>query len=132
MSQTQLERTILFLAANPLTTPALALREEREAIEGALMRKPHSLRLVARDGVTDDELRRALLDHEPEIVHFSGHGAGRAGLMFEKELTEAGVLPSLSEEATAPLCVPGAALADLFRLCSGFVKCVLLNACYSE
>jgi hypothetical protein len=68
--------------------------------------------------VTDDDLRRALLDHEPEIVHFSGHGTGRRGLVFE--------------EAGEPLFIAGDALAGLLGLCSSHVKCVVLNACYSE
>jgi hypothetical protein len=68
--------------------------------------------------VTDDDLRRALLTHEPEIVHFSGHGTGRKGLVFE--------------EAGEPLLIAAEVLADLFRLCAAHVKCVVLNACYSE
>jgi len=29
------------------------------------------------------DLRRALLDHQPAIVHFSGHGSGSTGLALE-------------------------------------------------
>jgi hypothetical protein len=94
-------RTILFLAANPNSMATLDLDSERRAIELSLhLRDParmiqenavmaeqfaikecmqrapgqHTLRVVAESAVTDDDLRRALLKHEPDIVHFSGHG----------------------------------------------------------
>jgi hypothetical protein len=120
MNDSSRVRTILFLAANPASTVALDLRAECEAIEESLKRqtKQHTLRLVAQDAATDDAFRRALLDHEPEIVHFSGHGAGRRGLVFE--------------EASEALFISGEALTELLGLCSSHVKCVVLNACYSE
>ncbi|HKB42370.1 MAG TPA: CHAT domain-containing protein [Gemmataceae bacterium] len=119
MSETSPVRTILILAANPPATPALGLRDEYWAIVGAMGRARGGRRLhvVPAMAVTDDDLRRALLDHQPEIVHFSGHGTGRKGLVFE--------------ETGEPLLIEGEALADLFRLCSAHVRCVVLNACYS-
>jgi hypothetical protein len=57
------------------------------------------------------------LDHEPQIVHFSGHG-DEDGLVLEGELELA--LPISSE-----------ALSRLFELCSKHIECVILNACYS-
>ncbi len=120
MSDAASARTILLVAANPASTQALDLRGEHCAISQCLERAPkqHTLRVVAETAVTDDDLRRALLKHEPEIVHFSGHGAGNAGLVFE--------------EAGEPLFISGDALATLLGLCSNHVKCVVLNACYSE
>jgi CHAT domain len=114
------KRTVLFLAANPLGKAALDLRTEYAAIAQSLKRKPknHTLSVVPKNAVTDDDLRRALLDHEPEIVHFSGHGAGRRGLVFE--------------EVGESLLISGDALSGLLGLFSRHVKCVLLNACYSE
>jgi WD40 repeat protein len=114
-------RTILFLAANPRGTDALRLGEEVKKVEQGLERAKmrDRFRLVQKWAVTDDDLRRALLDHEPEIVHFSGHGSGDPGLVFEDDSGEAHV-------------ISGDALAQLFELCSGHVQCVVLNACYSE
>jgi CHAT domain len=114
------QRTVLFLKANPASTLALDLEAEYQAIAQSLGRaaKHHTLRVVAEGAVTDDDLRRALLDREPEIVHFSGHGAGRRGLVFE--------------DAGEPLFISGDALAGLLGLCSKHVKCVVLNACYSD
>jgi CHAT domain len=120
MTADPVKRTVLLLAANPASTETLDLRTEYEAIEQCLKRTPnqHTLSVVAKDAVTDDDLRRALLDYEPEIVHFSGHGTGRRGLVFE--------------EVGEPLFISGDALSGLLGLCSTHVKCVVLNACYSE
>jgi hypothetical protein len=114
-------RTILFLAANPRGTQQLRLDEEVKKIEQGLerARQRDHFRLVQKWAVTDDDLRRALLDNEPEIVHFSGHGSGVDGLYFEDDQGK------VHE-------IPGDALARLFELCADHVKCVLLNACYSE
>jgi hypothetical protein len=113
-------RTILFLAANPKGTPQLRLDEEVKKIEQGLerARKRDQFRLIQKWAVTDDDLRRALLDHEPEIVHFSGHGSGVDGLNFEDDQGHVHEIPVDS-------------LARLFKLCSSHVKCVVLNACYS-
>ena len=77
-------RTILILAANPKGTERLRLDEEVKKIEQGLERSKRrdQFKLVVKWAVTDDDLRRAMLDNEPEIVHFSGHGrvgSGRSG-----------------------------------------------------
>src|SRR6516164_1129321 len=71
-------RTIVILAANPKSTERLRLDEEVKKIEQGLERSKRrdQFKLVVKWAVTDDDLRRALLDHQPEIVHFSGHGTG--------------------------------------------------------
>jgi WD40 repeat protein len=114
-------RTVLFLAANPKHTDALRLGEEVKKVEQGLERAKlrDRFRLVQKSAVTDDDLRRALLDHEPQIVHFSGHGAGASGLVFEDDSGEAHE-------------ISGDALAELFELFAEHVQCVVLNACYSE
>ena len=71
-------RTLLILAANPKSTERLRLDEEVKKIEQGLERSKRrdQFKLVVKWAVTDDDLRRAMLDNEPEIVHFSGHGIG--------------------------------------------------------
>lgn len=64
-------------------------------------------------------MRRALLDYEPEIVHFSGHGTGDRGLVLENT---SGEMQLVSAES----------LAKLFKLFRDKIECVVLNACYSE
>ncbi|MEL7333121.1 MAG: AAA-like domain-containing protein [Cyanobacteria bacterium J06560_2] len=111
---------ILTLAANPSDTTRLRLPEEvREIQEGlALSEGREKFELISQWAVRPDDLRRALLKYDPEIVHFSGHGANQQGLLFENEMGQATL-------------VHGATLAKLFELCTN-VTCVLLSACYSE
>jgi hypothetical protein len=65
------------------------------------------------------DLQRALLDVEPEIVHFCGHGEGEAGIVLE--------------DASGHIQLVGTtALSNLFGLFAKDINCVVLNACYAE
>ena len=110
---------ILILAANPKNTDRLRLDEEVREIETALERSRTRKRfqIISKFAVRVSDLRRSLLDHEPQFVHFSGHGAGEHGLALE-------------DDGGKMKLVSTAALARLLK--SFKVKCVLLNACYSE
>ena len=113
-------KKILILAANPASTDKLRLDEEvREIEEGLRLSKNRDLfHIEQRWAVRIRDLRRALLDCEPHIVHFSGHG-GANGIILE-------------DEHGKPVFVDPEALAGLFELFSERVECVLLNACHSE
>lgn len=133
------QRTILLLAANPKGTDHLRLDEEAKKIDQGLERAKNrdQFQLVMKWAVTDDDLRRALLDHMPEIVHFSGHGTGSGKDVGVRDLVPAtadgdsGGLAFEDDQGSVRL-IPGNALARLFELCADHVKCVVLNACYSE
>ena len=114
-------KSILILAANPKGTAQLDLDQEVREIGNRLQRSKNNSQFSLHHRLTAcaDDLRHALLDVEPQIVHFCGHGAGEEGLAFENE---AGQIQLVS----------AAALAGLFELFSEQVECVLLNACYSE
>ncbi len=105
-------RTVLFLAANPKGSDALRLGEEVRKVEQGLERAKmrDRFRLVQKWAVTDDDLRRALLDHEPEIVHFSGHGGGASGLVFEDESGEAKRSPAMPWPSSSS-CAPTTSIA---------------------
>lgn len=120
-TSTSKTRKILFLAANPKTTIPLRLDEEVRGIEDGLQRAKHreQFDLKQRWAVRVDDLTRALLDEKPEIVHFSGHGAGNEGLALENGT---GQTQFVNAEA----------LAGLFGLFADRIECVVLNACYSE
>ena len=114
-------KTILILAANPTDTAPLRLdREVREIGEG-LARAVHRDRFELKQqwAARPLDVRRAMLDHKPSIVHFCGHGEGEAGIALE---TDDGDTRLVGAEA----------LAGLFKLFSPHIECVLLNACYSE
>ncbi|BDM78829.1 AAA-like domain-containing protein [Acaryochloris marina] len=114
-------RKILILAANPKNTNQLRLDEEVREIQEGLQRSRSrdQFEIVSRWAVRPGDLRRALLDHEPQIVHFCGHGAGAEGLALENN-------------AGHSRFVSGKVLANIFELFRNSVECVLLNACYSE
>jgi hypothetical protein len=114
-------KKILILSANPVNTSKLRLDEEVREIQSALERSRHreEFELIPRLAVRIDDLRRALLDHEPQIVHFSGHGDGTDGIALEDN---SGYVQLISTES----------LSNLFKLFKDTVECVLLNACYSE
>ena len=114
-------KTILILSANPTDTNQLRLGEEAREIQAGLerARSRGQFEMIARWAVRPDDLRRALLDHEPQIVHFCGHGSGNQGLALEDNT---GRMQLVSTES----------LARLFKLFKNTVECVLLNACYSE
>lgn len=114
-------RTILVLAANPINQARLRLDEEVREIDEGLRRSKHReyFKLEQKWAVDTDSLRRALLDFEPHIVHFCGHGYGDEGLILEDKT---GYAKPVSTEA----------LATLFELCKEHIECVVLNACYSE
>lgn len=114
-------KTILFLASSPIDAVRLRLDEEIREIDESLRRanKRDQFTLEKKLAVRPDDLRRALLDTEPQIVHFSGHGSGEDGLALEDNKGKAKLVTT-------------EALANLFEQCADHVECVLLNACYSE
>jgi CHAT domain-containing protein len=130
-------RTILILAANPKSTERLRLDEEVKKIEQGLERSKRrdQFKLVVKWAVTDDDLRRAMLDNEPEIVHFSGHGVGSGQGGSGRDLgadpkDQTGGLAFEDDGGNTHL-ISGDALSRLFELFSKHVKCVVLNACYT-
>lgn len=110
---------ILFLAANPVDTPSIRIDEEIRAIDEKIQLaefrelfdvSPH---LAVRVG----DLQPLLMRHNPNIVHFSGHGAE----------THEIILDSTTGKGRR---VPVAALGGLFAILNDGLQCVVLNACY--
>ncbi|MEZ2319868.1 MAG: AAA-like domain-containing protein [Microcoleus sp.] len=118
---TRKKKTILFLAANPKNTTPVDLQKEAKEIAEGLQRsqKRDKFQLEQQWAVTPREMQRAVLDYKPEIVHFSGHGAGEGGLALEDDMGQIKL-------------VNAKALAALFEAFNEYVECVILNACYSE
>ena len=147
---------ILFLAANPVDTSQLRLGEEVRSIQAELERAKYRYRLelVSHWAVRVGDLSRTLLDHRPQIVHFSGHGQGQPTAQAKQTSRQDTTVRSLTDASRdlitqaeqSPLVPEGlvleddqgqaklvgaAALGGLFELFQD-VKCVLLNACYSQ
>jgi GTP-binding protein EngB required for normal cell division len=122
MTKKEKERRILLLAANPQCTHPLRLDKEISAIQNGLSRSKNReiFTFSQKWAVNPIDLQRAILDFNPHIVHFSGHGAGEDGLILE------------SNDKSGAHFVSTEALASLFSLFKEHVECVVLNACYSE
>lgn len=116
----QSAKKILILSANPLGTDRLRLdqevREIREAIQKSKNRD--NIELVIAPAVRTKDIQQEILYNKPQVVHFCGHGAGNQGLIFED-------INGRAKPVTTE------ALTTLFGLCTNYVECVVLNACYS-
>lgn len=113
-------KKILILAANPKDTSRLRLDQELRDIEEGLQRsqKRDQFSLKQQLAVRPRDIQRALLDFNPQIIHFSGHGTEER-LIFE-------------DDSGKSKLVSGDALAGLFELFADRIECVVLNGCYSE
>ncbi|HAT14592.1 MAG TPA: hypothetical protein DCS91_14415 [Microcoleaceae bacterium UBA11344] len=122
MSNNTPVKTILILAANPTNTAPLRLEEEIREIDEGLRRanKREQYKLEQKWAVRSRDFYRAILDYQPNIVHFCGHGAGEDGIVLEDDTGKMALVQTN-------------ALASMFKLfAKKSVDCVILNACYSE
>jgi hypothetical protein len=112
---------ILFLAANPRDTVSLRIDAEIRAIRQALRKANFRDRfaLEAHGATQLQDLEELLLQYQPHIVHFSGHGTSAHEILFEDE---AGNSHPASPRS----------LSRLFAILKDNIQCVVLNACYSE
>ncbi len=114
---------ILFLAANPSTTSPLALDQECAAIERELRMTAHrdDFEFRSKWAVSVDELARHLMELQPAIIHFSGHGTPADG---------GGIY--LHDDASGSQLVTARALAMMIKSAADSARVVVLNACYSD
>ncbi len=112
---------ILLVAANPKDTVRLEVDKEWRAIAEKLKTLHHKAKIqtVFCPAARPNDVRAALYEHRPEVVHFSGHGNDPDGILMEGE---DGKIKAVSAEA----------LGELFVLFKDTVRLVVLNACYSE
>jgi hypothetical protein len=105
---------ILILEANPQKD--LSLNEEIRDLEEVINRSRdrEQFEIKTRLAVRSIDLQESILDFQPNIIHFCGHGTGEEGLVFRDKKIETD------------------ALSNLFELFKEHLKCVVLNACYSE
>jgi hypothetical protein len=112
---------ILFLAANPSDTPRKRLGEEIRTIDERLrLSELRDLFEIAQHwAVRISDLQSYLLRHEPDIVHFSGYGSSASEILLEDRSGK-----------SKPVGI--APLSELFSILKDNLRCVVLNACYSE
>lgn len=112
---------ILFLAANPVDTQPLRLDQEMRAIDQAMRQSEFRNKFDIRQqwAVRISDLQEYLLRHQPDIVHFSGHGSSTNEIVLEDEKIGSRVVPIRT-------------LGRLFAILKDNIRCVVLNACYSQ
>ncbi len=113
--------SILLITADPTDETRLRLGEEAREIQERLQlaKLRDNFMLHQRFSVRPPDISQALLDINSQVVHFSGHGTVNGALCIEDRI---GKMHPLEPEA----------LAALFEQFSDEIKCVVLNACYSE
>lgn len=111
---------ILFLGASPTDEVRLRIDEELRDIEAGLQMATlrESFELKSKWAITTKLLQQAMLDENPTIVHFSGHGHVD-GIAVEDSLGNSKLIENN-------------AIGGLFDLFKENIKCVVLNSCYSE
>ena len=79
--------SILFLTADPTNASRLRLGEELREIQERLQlsKSRDQFTLHQRMSVRPMDISQALLDVNPQIVHFSGHGTSAGELCVEIE-----------------------------------------------
>ncbi len=113
-------QTILYLAANPQDLPSLRsdqeMRKVMEELRGSDGRERY--RIEVRPAARYGDVSRALIEHQPHVVHFSGHGGKDGYLRLEDDRGD-----------SDPITPEGLAL--LVGQHKSTVRCVVLSACYS-
>ena len=135
-------KVILFLAADPGGTGPVALNQECAAIERELrLASKRDFEFCSKWFVSVDDFARYVMEYEPAIIHFSGHGA--CGEPAPADTSSAsrdvvgvdsgggsGIL--LHAERGGPQLVTARALAMMLKSMPTAPRLVLLNACYSQ
>lgn len=111
---------VLVLAANPIGTEMLQLEEEANLIRQRLQEGEAGKSFVVKveRAVQVEDLSKYLLQYEPLIVHFSGHGNSSGEIILNNSQGQA--------QAVSP-----EKLAELLAIVRGRLECVILNACFS-
>jgi hypothetical protein len=114
-------KVILMMSANADPQRPLSLDREHREIDSAIWNAQAGDRLEVRvaDALRLDDLQSSLQRHQPVVAHFSGHGSAAYGIM-------------VTGDSGRPHAVPPAALSDLFRILRQDLRCVVLNACFTD
>jgi hypothetical protein len=112
---------ILFLGASPADVHPLRLGEEVREIEAEIQSASlgEYFDLESQWAVRPDDLMKALLNFQPHIVHFSGHGSNNEEIILED-----------NDGRSRP--VGKKALIGLFKVLRDNVRIIVLNSCYSQ
>jgi len=112
---------ILFLSAHPEDLSRLRLEVEIRNVKDALRKSQYRDRFVIlqEEAVRVSTLTSLLLQHKPDIIHFSGHSSLTNEIILE-------------DESGGSQYVPAEAVGKLFAQFKDTIRLVVLNACYSQ
>lgn len=110
--------TILLLAANPQDTPELKLYQEIYEINESVREAKYGaqFKFIPRTAVKRRDLLEAIDKHNPDIIHFSGHGDSDSPIYV---IDESGKSEPIPQET----------IRDMFHH-NKSVKCIIFNTCY--
>lgn len=113
--------TVLFLASNPIGTQQLRLDAEARAIQEMIRKSEYrdTIKFETRWAVRTSDLLQAINEVNPDIIHFSGHGAPNGDLAFE---SANGDCKLVTKEA----------IAQTIMTISDKVRLIFFNACFSS
>lgn len=112
---------ILFLASNPNDQDPLQLTREMKEIDRDVHQAEFRefFKFEQQWEVSVKELQGHLMRYKPDIVHFSGHGSSASEIILQDNFGN-----------SHPVSVR--ALSNLFSALKDNIRCVVLNACFSE
>ena len=112
--------TVLFLASNPIDTKSLRLDAECREIQEMIRKSEYrdTIRFESRWAMRTIDLLQAINEVNPDVIHFSGHGAADGALAFENS---DGKCKLVAKEAMAQVVMT---LSDKIRL-------IFFNSCFS-
>ena len=115
-----MKKTILILVANPHGSDSLDLLPEVHKLKEALKRASckDQFDIKQEEALQKKDLRRHILEHNPQIIHYCGHGT-KEGLIIHDENHQAQLLDNEF-------------LVNLLENFADCVECLVLNACETE
>jgi Flp pilus assembly protein TadD/Mrp family chromosome partitioning ATPase len=113
-------KTILISIANPVGTSNISPDSELRDIKNIVKQATHSDNFILKTTIATrlSDLQKALEKHQPQVVHFGGHGKGEKGLVLE-------------DDNRRPYILTNKELLALFTPLATEIECVFLNACHS-
>lgn len=113
--------TVLFLASNPKDTNPIDLITEYNAVDDEIIGGKFGDKIILKQRFEPniDNISKYMLSYSPDIVHFSGHGNKKGEIILSDTTGKAEPLDKC-------------AVADLFSACKENIRCVVLNACFTE
>lgn len=111
---------ILYISSNPSNSVRLNIEEEIRNIKNKIQSSKFrdNIKFEPCLAVRIEDIQQHLLQHNPDILHFSGHGDNSGNIYFLDENGDAKEVKIKS-------------FVNLIKYFANNIKCVVLNSCYS-